>query len=317
MGYKASNFASSVLAVSLGGTVGDTTLQISAGDIAKFPVINDGGVGSDFTMLVLTDSAKNLEVVKVTRHDTGSISFTIERAQEDTTARIWQPGDSVSLRLTAGVVTQTYTHPSQATGAHAATAVSVAPAGNIASTNVQAALEELDSEKSPTGHTHAASAITVTPAGSIASTTVQGALQELDSEKASTADIANMLETADIGFTVQAYDVDTAKLDVDQSWTGSQRGAVTTDNDLSFDMAAANNFACTPTAGGTLTFTNITAGQSGFIKLVNGSNYAIAAHANTKISAASLSRISATGTYILSYFSDGTNVFVVTSESLA
>lgn len=106
-------------------------------------------------------------------------------------------------------------------------------------------------------------------------------------------------------------------LGVDQTWTGSQRGAVTTDNDLSFDLNAANNFSCTPTAGGTLTFTNITAGQSGFIKLVNGSNYAIAAHANTKISAASLSRISATGTYILSYFSDGTNVFVVTSESLA
>ena len=122
---------------------------------------------------------------------------------------------------------------------------------------------------------------------------------------------------SDIGVSVQAYDVDTAKLDADQSWTGSQRGAITTDNDLSFDLNAANNFTCTPTAGGTLTFTNITAGQSGFIKLVNGSNYAIAAHANTKVTTTFLTTVSATGTYIISYYSDGTNVFCATAGAMA
>lgn len=121
-----------------------------------------------------------------------------------------------------------------------------------------------------------------------------------------------------IGTDVQAYDIDTAKLDADQSWTGAQRGAVTTDNDLSFSMVGTNNFSCTPTAGGTLTFTNITAGQSGNIYLVNGSNYAIAAAAATKVTATLLSTISATGEYWLSYFSpDGTNVLVTAAGDFA
>lgn len=101
-----------------------------------------------------------------------------------------------------------------------------------------------------------------------------------------------------------------------QTWSASQRGAITTDNDLSFDLSVTNNFSCTPSAGGTLTFTN-PSGQSGFIKLVNGSNYAIAAAATTKISAADLSKISATGTYIISYYSDGTNTFCSASANLA
>lgn len=96
-----------------------------------------------------------------------------------------------------------------------------------------------------------------------------------------------------------------------QTFTAPQRATVTSDNDLSFDLNATNNFSCTPTAGGTLTFTNIAAGQSGFILLVNGSNYAIAAHTNTKITATDLAKISATGTYVISYFSNGTNVYCV------
>jgi hypothetical protein len=106
-------------------------------------------------------------------------------------------------------------------------------------------------------------------------------------------------------------------LDTDQTWSGAQRGTVTTDNDGSFDMNVTNNFKCTPTGSFTLTFTNITAGQSGFILLVNGSNYTVSAHANTKVATGALAAMSATGTYLLSYFSDGTNVFVVNSGALA
>lgn len=77
----------------------------------------------------------------------------------------------------------------------AASAVTNTPAGNIASTDVQAALNELDSEKASViepvavAHiidgtdAHAASAITNTPAGNIAATNVQTALNELDTEK--------------------------------------------------------------------------------------------------------------------------------------
>jgi hypothetical protein len=106
-------------------------------------------------------------------------------------------------------------------------------------------------------------------------------------------------------------------LDTDQTWSGAQRGTVTTDNDGSFDMNVTNNFKCTPTGSFTLTFTNITAGQSGFILLVNGSNYTVSAHANTKVATGALTAMSATGTYLLSYFSDGTNVYVVNSGALA
>lgn len=121
-----------------------------------------------------------------------------------------------------------------------------------------------------------------------------------------------------IGSDVQAYDVDTAKTDVAQNFTAPQRSEPATDNDLSFALSAKNNFSCTPSGAGTLTFTDIatTAGQSGFIKLVNGSNYAISAHADTIISTADLATISVTGTYLLSYFCDGTDVFVVASQDL-
>jgi hypothetical protein len=110
---------------------------------------------------------------------------------------------------------------------------------------------------------------------------------------------------------------DYAGIDTDQTFTGSQRGTLVTDNDGSFDMNAGNNFACTPTGTITLTFTNITSGQSGFIKLVNGSNYTIAAASTTKVATGVLTTLSATGTYMLSYFGDGTNVYVTASAALA
>jgi hypothetical protein len=95
------------------------------------------------------------------------------------------------------------------------------------------------------------------------------------------------------------------------------RGTVLTNNTLSFDMNASSNFKCTPTALGTLTFTNITSGQSGFILLVNTGGYAISAAATTEVATGALTTISTAGTYLLSYFSDGTNVFVTNSGALA
>ena len=96
----------------------------------------------------------------------------------------------------------------------------------------------------------------------------------------------------------------------------SVRGTVTTDNDLSFDMDATNNFKCTPTGNGTLTFTNITSGQSGNIWLDNSAGVVISAAATTYISAADLTAISTAGKYYLSYYSDGTNVMVSASTAV-
>jgi hypothetical protein len=109
-----------------------------------------------------------------------------------------------------------------------------------------------------------------------------------------------------------------ATLSADQAWTGSNRATPTTDNDGSFDMNAAMDFNCTPSAGFTLTFTNITQGQRGCIYLVNGANYAIAAAATTKVTSSFLSAVSATGEYWISYWSpDGTNVLVAHAGDFA
>jgi hypothetical protein len=102
-----------------------------------------------------------------------------------------------------------------------------------------------------------------------------------------------------------------------QTYTAPQRGTVTTDNDGSFDMNVTNNFKCTPTATFALTFTNITAGQSGYVLLVNTGGYAVTAAATTKVSASFLATVSTAGTYLLSYFTDGTNVYVTASGALS
>jgi len=119
-----------------------------------------------------------------------------------------------------------------------------------------------------------------------------------------------------IGSDVQAFDADTAKTDVAQTFTVSQRGTITTDNDLSFDLSVTNNFSCTPTGTGTLTFTNHTSGQSGNILLDNSGGHAISLAATTKGDANLATTISTAGTYWLSYYDDGTNAYVTTSAAL-
>ena len=94
--------------------------------------------------------------------------------------------------------------------------------------------------------------------------------------------------------------------------TGRAKGTLTTDNDGTFDMDASNNFKCTPSTGFTLTFTNVVS-QSGFILLVNSGGHTIAAAGTSKVDANLLATITAAGTYLVSYFSDGTNVYLTNS----
>jgi len=128
---------------------------------------------------------------------------------------------------------------------------------------------------------------------------------------------ATILKSANIGSTVQAYDVDTLKADVADTLTAPFRGTVTVDNDLNFNMATTNNFQCTPSANGTLTFTNFTSGQSGYILLINSGGRVISASATTKITADDLTKISTAGTYLISYFSNGTNAYCTASANIA
>ena len=109
-----------------------------------------------------------------------------------------------------------------------------------------------------------------------------------------------------IGTTVQAYDVDTAKTDIAQNFTVTQRSALLSDNDGSFDVSAKQNFSCTPTGAIVLTFTNQVDGVSGWVYFTNSSNYVVTAHTNTKITAADLAKLGASGLYRVDYASNGT-----------
>jgi hypothetical protein len=119
------------------------------------------------------------------------------------------------------------------------------------------------------------------------------------------------------GITAASAGTDYAAPGTAATFTASQRGTVTTDNDGSFDMNVTNNFSCTPSGTFALTFTNITAGQSGYVLLINTGGHAVTAAATTKVNTTFLATVSAAGTYLLSYFSNGTNVYVTTGGAMA
>ena len=84
-----------------------------------------------------------------------------------------------------------------------------------------------------------------------------------------TLTVDNLLDSGDIGSTVQAHDADTAKTDVAQTYTKAQRGTITTLTDgatITPDFAASNNYTVTLAGNRTLANpSNLTAGQSGSI----------------------------------------------------
>ena len=90
-----------------------------------------------------------------------------------------------------------------------------------------------------------------------------------------TVTVDNLLSTSAVGTSVQAYDADTAKTDVAQTYTAAQRGAITALTDgatITPDFALSNNWSLS--IGGNRTLanpTNLTAGQSGVIYITQTS----------------------------------------------
>jgi hypothetical protein len=169
MPVKITNNASGVLASSI--TTASTSITLTTGQGSLFPSIAPG----DFFFATLVDSSNNYEIVKVTARSADVI--TVIRAQDNTAARAFIGGDRFELRPVAATFfallqdaedysdTALNTHIADPTAAHAASAVSFTPAGNLSATNVQAALAELDTEKLPaTATVTGASGITATGA---------------------------------------------------------------------------------------------------------------------------------------------------------
>ena len=104
----------------------------------------------------------------------------------------------------------------------------------------------------------------------------------------------------------------------DQSWSGSQRGTPQTITEGTLiDLDTGNNFLWTPSGADELSFANETTGQSGFIKLINPSAYVITKGSEVKASATFLADVTAAGTYLVTYFCDGTDVYVSASAALS
>lgn len=147
------NAARSTLTASITST--STQLQINPADQALFPV----ATGADWFKVALEDSSGNLEFMQVQRAVGQSLLTILARATEDAAkfpARAFVAGSLVELRMTAADLAASIAHPGIATGAHPASAIAVTPVGAIASTNMQAALQELDSEKADSAATASA-----------------------------------------------------------------------------------------------------------------------------------------------------------------
>jgi len=101
--------------------------------------------------------------------------------------------------------------------------------------------------------------------------------------------------------------------------TGVTRGlAVTITQGTLIDLDTGNNFLWTPAAADQFSFTNEASGtgQSGFIKLFNPSGYAITLGGEVKAVSTFATDVTVAGTYLITYFCDGTNVYVSASASL-
>jgi hypothetical protein len=157
-----------------------------------------------------------------------------------------------------------------------ALAVASNPTGDVAATNVQAAIAELASEKATvaslnahladTIDAHDASAISNVPAGSISATDVQGALNELDAEKVpATRTVNGHALSADV--TVSASDVGAPSGSGTSTGTntGDQFTATTASRLLGRGSASGAGAAQELTIGSglTLTGTNLTAAGTG------------------------------------------------------
>lgn len=125
------------------------------------------------------------------------------------------------------------------------------------------------------------------------------------------------LKATDIGKSIQAYDADTTKNDVNNTFTITQQATITIDDDGSFDMAVTNNFKCTTGDDLTLDFTNLDSGRGGVILFDNSDAHTISKDDKVLVDSDCLSTLSDGGNFLLSYITDGTDVYMTYSKALS
>jgi hypothetical protein len=113
MGVKITNNAAGTLAAGISNSA--TTLTVTSGQGALFPTLT----GVDYCFLTLIDTSNNLEIVKCTARSTDS--FTIVRAQDNTTARAFAISDRLEMRPTAALFNE-FANPLSEKGADIASA---------------------------------------------------------------------------------------------------------------------------------------------------------------------------------------------------
>ena len=219
------NNAATTLASSI--LVGATSLTVSSGTGALFPTL----AGSAYFYCTLSNTAgTTIEIVKVTARSTDT--FTIVRAQDNTSASAFTAGDKVELRLTA---------------------IDLQNFPQLDSTNTFASAQTFTS----TPVFSAGITSTATPVGVASGGTGAATLTGVLKGNGTSA------------FSAATAGTDYAGIDTAQTFTKGQRGEITVLTDgatITPDLADSNNYSVT--LGGNRTLanpTNITAGQSGSI----------------------------------------------------
>lgn len=196
-----------VYVASPGGTVnfGAGNITFASGDWVIYngtiwqKSINSNAVASVFSRTgVVTAQSGDYNASQVTNTPAGTIAaVTVQAAINELDGDVVaaQADATQALADAAAAQADIDNHIADATAAHAASAVSNTPSGNLAATDVQAALNELQSDVDSRATTtalnnhindssdaHDASAISVVPAGNLTSTDVQAALEEIQTE---------------------------------------------------------------------------------------------------------------------------------------